>query len=250
MTPRSGPTGALFYKQCSLAGGSLVLRLVARSLDPGAAQLSLCANGDRGRLHVRMRNLRHLIGLVIETDIHRDIPVRATLLLLAVLLPYAGLGLLLLRWHAGGIYDRPLRRWQHVRYAEPARIDLRIRERNAIVREGVATVHGRNAAAAATTKQLLWVGAPGAHEMSLARGNGSRGKAWRAAQRAPCVRVGVRCPCGFGGMRARGEEETLLRTPLSLSLSLLALSLSLPLVMWVRVWVWVWVWARGLGASV
>ena len=195
MTPRSGPTGALFYKQCSLAGGSLVLRLVARSLDPGAAQLSLCANGDRGRLHVRMRNLRHLIGLVIETDIHRDIPVRATLLLLAVLLPYVGLGLLLLRWHAGGIYDRPLRRWQHVRYAEPARIDLRIRERNAIVREGVATVHGRNAAAAATTKQLLWVGAPGAHEMSLARGNGSRGKAWRAAKRASVrarVRVGVR----------------------------------------------------------
>ena len=151
-----------FYKQCSLAGGSLVLRLVARSLDPGAAQLSLCANGDRGRLRVRMRNLRHLIGLVIEIDIHWDIPVRATLLLLAVL-PYVGLGLLLLRWHAGGIYDRPSRRWQHVRCAEPARIDLRIHERNAIVREGVlAAVHGRNAAAAATTKQLLWVGAPGA----------------------------------------------------------------------------------------
>ena len=228
MTPRSGPTGALFYKQCSLAGGSLVLRLVARSLDPGAAQLSLCANGDRGRLHVRMRNLRHLIGLVIETDIHRDIPVRATLLLLAVLLPYVGLGLLLLRWHAGGIYDRPLRRWQHVRYAEPARIDLRIRERNAIVREGVATVHGRNAAAAATTKQLLWVGAPGAHEMSLARGNGSRGKAWRAAQRASVrargcpVSVWVWRDAGAGGGGDSSEDSSL-----SLSLSLLALSLSL-----------------------
>ena len=85
------------------------------------------------------------------------------------------------------------------------------------------------------------------HEMSLARGNGSRGKAWRAAKRASVRARG--CPVSVWVWRDAGAgEETLLRTPLSLFV--LALSLSLPLVMWVWVWVWVWVWARGLGASV
>ena len=64
---------------------------------------------------------------------------------------------------------------------------------------------------------------PGGHEMSLARGNGSRGKAWRAAKRASVrarVRVGVRAGlegCGPGGERDESSVESLL---LSLALSL------------------------------
>ena len=78
------------YKQCSLAGGSLALRLVARSLDPGAGQQSLGCSRDHLRRDARVLCLKELIALVIEVDIH--IPLRATLLLLALLLPYVRLG--------------------------------------------------------------------------------------------------------------------------------------------------------------
>ena len=151
------PAGSPFHPQCSLGGGSLVLRLVARCLNPGAAQLSLYANRDHRRPRAGTRSLRYLIGLT-GIDIHRNrIRVRATLLLLALLLPYAGLGLLLLRWHACVRLrmDLRLRMWQHVWHAEPPWVDLHARERNAIVRQ---PVHGRNAAAAAATKPACGCG--------------------------------------------------------------------------------------------